>query len=738
MAEPAELFQADDTANMALSERLKGIVDRLQDEASNRVSRRLPVEREWIADLEAFHSRYDGETRARLNSQSKKERSKLYIGKTGEKTRAWISRLQDILFPTDEQNWSIQPTPVPMLTREAEAAVQQAAGLQQQADSEAQQGGTSPQTHAALQTAQQKADQLSAIMDEARDRCDLMRSEMEDQLSEASYGAHCRDVIEDGCKIGTGITEGPITNERVRRGWKQQQDGTYRLQIGGDPRPAFYRVDPWNFFPSTGATCIEDSEGFLVRNIWGRTKLREFAKLSGVNRDAIRRLILLGPRDTAPTYLQQIKGYTADAASSFDPIYLVWKWCGPLSAEDMMVLAAAMGDGETALEMADIDPLEQINAIVWFCQGELLKFSIYPLDSDEPMFTRFCFEKDEGSFWGYGVPRLMRDDQKALNAAWRLMMDNSGDSAAPQIFVDRGKIEPLDGSWTITGGKLWVPKAGGVNTGFTGKELFGVDINSHQTELANIIQIALQSIDAVTMTPTIAQGEQGTTIGQTAQGMALLMNAANIMTKRVLKNYDDDKTVPEIRRLYDWNMQFNPREEIKGDYQADARGSSVLLVREMQARNLLTISLQYGGHPVYGSMLKAPSVLRETFRAHMLHADEFVKSDTEIEREAAQQAPEDPMVQIERDKLAAMQADTEAKVAIAEQDANTRLQVAQLNHDAQMAQMAEKLNMSADQLSAKLQQSREQIRAKERSQAAEIAVRSSQQAPLNTTEIANA
>jgi hypothetical protein len=310
----------------------------------------------------------------------------------------------------------------------------------------------------------------------------------------------------------------------------------------------------------------------------------------------------------------------------------------------------------------------------------------------------------------------MRDSQKALNGAWRMMMDNAGLSTGPQVVVDQQALEPVDGSWEITPRKVWLKKDKNVPAA----NVFGTfNIDSRQGELINIIQTAKQFADDETSLPLVAQGESGANQTQTANGMAMLMNSVNVVFRRVVKNFDDDITTPVIRRAYDWNMQFNAKDEIKGDYTIDARGSSVLLVREIQAQNLMAMCLQFSAHPVLGPMTKTPALYRKLVQAHMLPADEIVKTDEELEAEAEAMAK----AQAEGGAPDPEMAKLQLQMQIAQMDADTRLQVAQINRDAQMMQLAEQRNMQIEDLRAKLDIKDKDIGSKERVFAAEAALR---------------
>ncbi|GAA4108804.1 hypothetical protein ACFFTN_01405 [Aminobacter aganoensis] len=735
-----------------LAERLGGIIGRFENMATKRIAQRQSLEDRWLEDLAQYHGRYDADTQRKLNAPGSKK-SKLFINLTRPKTDAMSARLMDLLFPTDDKNWGIQPTPVPRLTKASEQAERAAFDAKKKADEAAaaqQEGqGADPQA-AALKAqadiAQQKAEELQGIIEEGGRRCDLMAAEIDDQLKESSYHAVKRDQIEDASKLGTGVTKGPVTGDRVRKGWQMQKeparnpDGTpqigldgkpvmadaYKLQMSNGDQPAMRYVDIWSFFPDMDVRNIEDGEGNLERHLMNQKKLRELARLPGFDKGAIRRLLAGKPKAPAPSYLASIRDITGDKQQVTSGLYHVWEYSGQLSAEDMQDLALAMGDDATVKDLADADPLDTLNAIVWFCDGELLKFAIYPYDSGECLYSVFNLIKDESSVFGYGVPYVMRDPQKSLNASWRAMMDNAGNSAGPQIVVATSQVEPADGDWTIGGGtKIWKAKEG-VPTGHRVFETF--DIPNNQAKFANIIALSKQFIDDMTAMPQIAQGEQGNTT-KTVQGMALLMNSANVVFRRIVKNFDDDVTTPDIRRFYDWNMQFNPKDEIKGDYDVDARGSSVLLVREMQAQTLMAVATQLGGHPIYGPMLKNREILRKLFQALMIPSADVVLTDTEIDAIMAQAAANDAVAQAEAKKadLAQQQHDLElakldATVAISNMENESKERIALLQQETELIKLAQQGNITLDQIDARMQMHRQTIDSKERVFTAEAAV----------------
>lgn len=698
-----------DRAVRAFNERMDVIISRFQREADTRVARRGSIENQWIADLEQYHGRY---SQAVMKDIQRAGGSQLFVPMTRPKTNAVAARLMDLLFPTEDRNWSIEPTPVPLT----------AAGV-----------AVSPE-------------ELALVREAAR----LMSAEIDDQLTECDYQAQCRDVIEDACKIGTGIMEGPIAPGKMRRGWSKQKNGTYKLGFTDETRPGFYRVDPWSFFPDPDARTIQESEeGVYVRYLWKAKELREFARMDGVHAANVAAILREKSYTPAPAYLSSIRRLTGETVDLPRELYHVWKFTGSITGEVMMDLAMAMDDDRTYNE-AEEDPLAERKCVLWFCQGRLLKFSIHPLDSEEITYSVFNLEKDEATIWGYGVPRMIRDPQAALNGAWRMLMDNGALSTGDQIIINRRHVQPIDGDWKLTPRKIWELTADAETSDIDIQTVFGnFAINSHLAEIIPMIELCYKQIDDGSGVPQVAQGQpDGSEPTATPVGTEVLRaTAANIVFRRFVKNWDVDMTMCNLRRIYDWNMQFSERDEIKGDFNVKARGSSVLLVREMQAANLTVLALQFGQSPIFGKYQKNVEVLREVYRAHMLDPTLYVVNDAEAkaadDREqemlAAAAAAEGtgPDPEIEKAKIELERERLQQQTAVAEMETDARMRVAEIQHETAMMGVAEKLNMSREQIEAMLLKADKDRASKERSMAAEIAIRASQQSPLNETQIAN-
>lgn len=190
----------------------------------------------------------------------------------------------------------------------------------------------------------------------------------------------------------------------------------------------------------------------------------------------------------------------------------------------------------------------------------------------------------------------------------------------------------------------------------------------------------------------------------------MLMNSANTLFRRVVKNWDDDVTTRMIRAYYDWNMQFSDKQDIKGDYEVKARGTSVLLVREIQSQNLMVLAERMTGHPILGDLIKPEVVARMLVRSMMLDPADVVRSDEEVKlvQASRQQAPNPEVIR------------AKSMLQAAQIKAETDIQVAQMNYDREMMSLAQRHNMELDKLKGLMSRAEIDANNKERLIAAEI------------------
>lgn len=707
-----------------LRSRLAALAGELETRADERVKRRINIENRWLVDLKQYHGVYASDELKKIREDNGSE---IFENQTRAKTNAMAARLGDLLFPTDDKNWGIEPTPVPELVEGAEeilgvadSAAETTADAKRRLDEAAAANAPDEELDALSQEAvkaeetqtkaEKAADDLMAIQKEAHSRSKLMSAEIDDQLVTARYGGRARDAIMDACKIGPGILKGPIIGGRHRRRWKTDASGVHVLADTVDPKPGVERCDPWHTYLDPDVKDQNEGSGVFQRHFYNKRQMRKLAREPGMDLDAIRELLKTETKQgDTPHFMTVLADITGEGTTTMKDHFLVWEYSGPIDAEDMETLAEAFFDEADREDLEDeFDPLEEINARIWFCQGKVLKFTVYPLDSGDSLYSVFNVEEDEIGPYGFGIPYLMRTNQAMLNGAARMLMDNAGLGAGPQILVDKDAVKPANGVMEMRPRKVWYFDSRGMAPNSTPFQTF--DIPTRQPEISAIIDLALRFMDDDTSIPKLAQGEQGAHITKTAQGMSILMNAANVVFKRVVKDWDDNITIPLITRFYDFNMQFSKKSAIKGDYDVKARGSSVLLVREMLSQNLIMIAQVFGDHPAYKEWIIHEELLKEIFRAHQIPAATIVKTAREIESDRAKKEKNPPpevkaqlaLAKAQDDANKLKQAELELKAELANLDAGTKRYVAQLDAETKKMGFETQGNMNTDRLNALL------------------------------------
>jgi len=632
----------------------------LQTQFDKQVGLKEEIEQRWLDDLRHYNGVYDKETSKKLDTG--KKGSKIFVNLTRAKSNTAESKWADLVLPTDDRNWGLKTTPVPEL---AEA-------LKDETPVTMADGNTpvDPETKVPYK----KKDVAEETMKQAKKAAENMEKEIDDQLTEAKFNPVCRDVLHNAVVMGTGIIKGPMVERRTKKAWVPAEGGQWQLSMQEENKPTAANVDPWNFFPDMSAVKWEDCEFVYERHLPTKKQLRKLAKQPGFMANQIAKILKSEPNAKTAhlSYLNELREINGITQIQQDNRYELLEYHGPIAKGDL-VNAGCKGIDED-------DELEEFEGVVWLCMGIVIKVGLNHMDSEELPYNVLNWEKDETCTFCFGVPYRMRAPQKVMNASWRMVLDNAGLSTGPQIIINKSLVEPADGKWELTPRKIWwmTSKDPKFRADYA-MQTFNID--SRQQELTAIFEMAHRLADEETSVPQTQMGSQSPDTQQPAMlktlgGTALWMSSNNIMMRKAVKNYDDDITVPFITRFYDWNMQFNEKEAIKGDMSIDARGTSVLLVREMQSRNIMefiTAAMSMPGGP---EELKTRGVLKNMAKGMQISVDDVMRSDDESDQ-AVEKAKENPPQDPEMMKITAQK-------EIKEMEINAKREEAQMQREERM------------------------------------------------------
>ena len=658
LAEEAAQARQDRLTRMGLT--LKGELDKRRGE-------RQQVELRWMADTRRYNGEYEADKA--LEMAARKFGSKSFVPITRRVINVLEARLGDLLFPADDLNFGVEHSPVPTLGKAAQLVSRMPDDQQIEVD-----GEQIPVT--AVKQA------VGEMLDQARTAAAAMQREVEDQLAESDYPTEARRAIRDGLVLGLGVIKGPTLYLRTKKQWTDQGDGRMALSIVEDTRPSSARVDPWLFFPETAAKSMKDCGSVFEGHPMSATEFAALAQQPGFDKDAIRDELRAPPGHT-PDANERSTQEAAGVASVVVQKHMVWEYHGPIEKDDLEACGCELPD----------DPLMIYSGVVFFTdRGRVLKAIINPMATGALPYHTWSWLPDQNSIFGFGLSYELADMQDAANSSWRASQDNMGLSVGGQLVVDTQAIQPQDNQWAITPNKVWrkTQPGGRVEDYF---KLF--EIPSRVNELLTIFNVAKQLCDEIGGPMLAMQGQDAPSYMQTAQGMGIAYNAASVWMRRGIKNWDDFITIPQITQYVDWNMEHNPKADIKGDMRPVARGSSHLLEAEGQVQRIqiLMQSAQAMGIPIR----KAVNQLRAMARAMRLDERELLPDDTEIAKMEEAQAQQQPQLSPEQERLQIRQMELQDRQADREHQAQLTAQTNQIR----MAELAQKEGLSVADTRAK-------------------------------------
>lgn len=604
-------------------------------------------------------------------------RSRVVINIVRPKVDQAVARMCEILFPVDDRNWGIKPTPLPEMA------------LKTQDNRQTYDPATGQPTGLTV------ADEAKAIMDAAKEAALAMERSIDDSLTECKYNGESRKGIEDGVRLGTMVMYGPFPTRQTSKVWLPTPDGTQQLQINESVVPASLRLDPWDtFFDPACGNDHQRGRGFFFRRSVTRREIRQLVGLPGFNTDALREVLRETPNRVRVAEARVLRETVKEDS------YEMWTYHGEIEPEEMEMLSRQM-EGDPLTDVS-FGVLIMINDKIVGAMESWVPDQTLPVDV-------WCWRKSDDSPFGYGLCDEMEHQQRVVNSAWRQVMDNGRTSLGGQIVMKRGMVIPQNGSYEIVPNKVWLAKDELEDV----RQAFSVfEFNSHLQELLSIATAAMQFADQEANMPQLMGGERGTA-PETVGGMVMLYNNANTVLRQRVKLFDDAITRPHISRYYDWKMMNDPDPKIKGDFEIDARGSTALIERDIQNQALLNLA-NITNNPRYVPHLKEREELKSILKAFKVNPDELMKPEEQVAQEqqaqAQQGAPADPRVQ-------AAQIQAESK----QQELQVKRETLAYNIERERAEGEQSVlekQLERDLVVAKLEQdgimSREEMAAKER------------------------
>ena len=442
-----------------------------------------------------------------------------------------------------------------------------------------------------------------------------MEKLIHDQIEESNGSSEIRNALFESALFGTGIIKGPFNFNKTLNRWDENEEGerSYRPVDVRVPRIEFVSI--WDFFPDPNATNIAECEYIFHRHKLNRSQLRALSKMPYFDRESIRVCLSMGPNYVQKDYENELKDDQRGQEYGSGQFEVLEYW-GIMDAEYAR---------EVGMELSEeIDDLDEVQINAWICNGQLLRTVVNPFTPHRLPYHSFSYEKNPYSFFGIGVAENMDDSQKIMNGHARMAIDNLALSGSIIFDVDESALVGGQ-SMELYPGKVFRRQAG-----MPGQAIHGVKFPNTSNENMMMFDKFRQLADEQTGIPSYSHGQTGVqSMTRTASGMSMLLGAASLNIKTVIKNLDDFLLKPLGESYFQWNMQFlEDKLGVVGDLEVKATGTNSLMQKEVRSQRLTTF-LQTVQNPAVAPFVKINKLISELAYSLDLDPDELLNDPDE-------------------------------------------------------------------------------------------------------------
>jgi len=557
-------------------------------------------------------------------------------------TEAW---LRDILAPTDDRPFYIEPSPIPDLPEDAMAKVaEKAASFFEEMPQAVQEGeGAANEKYIAEKTAN-KVDEIAdaelmATQEEARKRAKRMETRIYDQLADGDFQDAFSDFVEYTCRSLIGAIKGPVYRRERRLAYSKPEgtEGNWTVEAKDEERMTFNVVDPANLFFSP--TCRHQDTGNIFEIMpLQASSVQKMMGVDGYKDEAIINAL----RDYSAGGLREWTTHSWEADSIADrPRTEEGGYNGQID-----VIDAWMKCPGKKLKSWGVKDFSGDDEIYYDIHAMLIGRHVVLCELNTDILGRrpyhiTSFEKQAGSMYGRGIPEKIRPAQRAANVCRRALINNIAIASGPQTVVDPTQLADGEVITSMQPWKVWQAKH---IAGATSKPVDFFQPDSNARELVELLEKFYSDADRDTGIPRYVQGDQqGAMRGAagTASGLSMLMGAASKSMKQVIHNMDVDVIQRVVEMLYDRNMA-DPEvpEDEKGDFNIRTKGALALAQKEqLQQARMEFMDKVLANEVLYDIVGKDGVVvlLREMIKGLEMPMYSIVPSDYQLEKDETSQ-----------------------------------------------------------------------------------------------------
>lgn len=428
-------------------------------------------------------------------------------------------------------------------------------------------------------------------------RAKAMKAEMHEQAQAIEYHRKLKSGSMDMFLYGAMFMQCPIVETMGSRKWVQDlgQPGDSlwekmgkRLNAGkGNPqwRPEFSNTDYpsivhrnyFEMFPWPYSSDPQAGEAIIHRPFIDRYEMQALRDMPGYYGEIIDELLKSGEGE-APSWSNEqermsARGWNNDSKrKGYDLVF----HAGKLSKKDLENIPGFEGESGKYTE-----------ALAWCVDSKsggkkTIKLVVNPVTGRMRPFMVAHYEQMPFESVGTGIGENSVDIAKAIAGGVRLFLDGKK-MALPMVGINTsyfGGAADIE----FSPFKIWEFEQNNVQP----KDfMFPIQFNDITQSMIPFIEVLERLHDEITSIPKWTTGVDSKMLNKTATGISMIMNASSQMIRGAIENIDDHVIGPSGQRFYDWNMENNPRNDIKGDFIITPNGITTLMQKESIAQQLL-------------------------------------------------------------------------------------------------------------------------------------------------------
>ena len=610
-------------------------------------SAKMVKERAWLDCYRNYRGVYGKNVRFRDS-----EKSRVFVKITKTKVLAAYGMLIDVAFGTDKFPIGVSETKVPegvsthayLKQPESEQAVEEAPkpevvknpfDVGYKGDEELMNPGDTHQGNlggisgsyegpsGVVLTSDLPVDPQAPAINPAKEAALRLERLIHDQIEESNGENEVRSALFEACLLGTGIIKGPFNYNKKLHRWEEDEDGNREYKPIDVRVPRIQFVSCWDFYPDVNATTIEECSWTIERHRLNKSQLRNLRNLPYFNEEALIECLNDAPNYIAESFETQLSlNENTQQADPHADRYEVVEYWGTMDA---------MSAKEVGLKLpSSVSDLDEIQINAWICGNKLLRIVVNPFTPARIPYHAFAYEKNPYNFFGIGVAENMDDSQQIMNGHARMAIDNLALSGSLMFDIDESALTPGQ-DMKMYPGKIFRRQAG-----MPGQAIYPLKFPNTSNENLMMFDKFRQLADEQTGIPSYSHGQTGIqSTTRTASGMSMLMGAASLNIKTVIKNLDDYLLKPLGEAYFWWNNQFyEGKLGVIGDLEVVAKGTSSIMQKEVRSQRL-TMFLQTASNPAIAPYIKMSTLVKEFARSIDLDPQELLNTPEEAAIHAA-------------------------------------------------------------------------------------------------------